>query len=424
MDWSQFPYGSVLPQEAVAEVTAKWSADETTTYTQEVRFFDFEANGKPFTQVAIVLTPAEPLVIDGKRVVMVVSEPGHDSAREFVEDDLRREGPGPWLARRGVTFIALCRLGRWNFLTDDPLGSWKSVPLEQRMPIFHRGQKAHWPASEYETIDAGGVSSPTGSAFCRMPRRGSALEAHMMAVTPATVLRGFRIAIEACGVVENRKDILLLYWGFSTGGAFLWALAKSLAPDGVASFGMANFPISYYATRGFKDEHRWLYDKSAFRVRERNYADFAFFSPDLTEEERQVQWQEALNSARFKSYEDTFMFFNAGALTESLARLWNEDFLPADVRERGFAALVRENIDLSFPDDTLRTVRCLELAGTRDEIQPPEVTAVAASVTRRHLAAHHLLFIEGYHHSIAADQVPAFASIWLEAIAAGYFTAS
>ena len=37
--------------------------------------------------------------------------------RTFIRDNAGKEGLGPWLARRGVTFIQLCRLGRWNFWT-------------------------------------------------------------------------------------------------------------------------------------------------------------------------------------------------------------------------------------------------------------------------------------------------------------------
>ena len=84
-------------------------------------------------------------------------------------------------------------------------------------------------------------------------------------------------------------------------------------------FGMSTFPVAFYATRAIEEEHRWLYDASALRVRERGKKDFAFFSPDLSGAERDKQWAEALNSPRYKSFEDTFMFFNVAALTERLA---------------------------------------------------------------------------------------------------------
>ncbi len=422
MSWRPFDSGTTIPASDAGEMAARWSGSRLCGFTQEVRYFDFENNGRPFTQVAIVFSPQEPLHIEGRRVVMVASEAGHDNGREFAEDDCRREGPGPWLARRGITFIALCRLGRWNFLTDDPLGSWESIPLDQRMPVFHRGQRQHWPATDYETTGAAGVSSPTGSQFCRFPRKGSELEAQMMALTPTTTIRGFQEALRGCGIVQDRRNILLLYWGFSTGGAFLWPLAKAFAPDGIASFGMAHFPICYFASRAARHDFRWLYDPSTFRLRERGYEDFSFFSRDLPDDERRAQWKEALKSPRFKSFEDTFMFFNVAALTEGISRLWNASFLPPETRDRGFSRLVQENLELCFPDDSLSGINVLELSGTRDEIHPPEVVRLASSVVQPHCKRHLLLFLEGLHHSISADQVPLFASVWLDALHAGYFT--
>ena len=35
---------------------------------------------------------------------------------DFVSTVEGREGPAVWLAKRGVTFVALTRVGRWNFL--------------------------------------------------------------------------------------------------------------------------------------------------------------------------------------------------------------------------------------------------------------------------------------------------------------------
>lgn len=417
----QFEDGAIISAAELERIAARWQGRETGGFRQEVRFFDFESNGKPFTQVAIVLTPDRPLFVNGRKVVMVASEGGHDSGREFVEDDLHREGPGIWLARRGVTFIALTRLGRWNFLADEALGSWRSVPLDRRMPVFHRAQAGHWEAADFTTEGAAGVSSPTGSQACRFPRPGSALEAHMMALTPTTSMTGFERALDGLGILADRANLLLLYWGFSTGGAFLWPFAKKVAPDGIAGFGMATFPVAYYASRGFRGDHRWLYDSSAFRVRERGLSDYAFFSPDLTDEERLPRFQEALRSARFKSFEDTFMFFNVAALTESVTRLWNAPFLPAEIRARGFAALLRENLDLAFPDSSLAPVRVLELSGTRDEILPDEIVRVSAEVVRPYCDRYTAQQLEGLHHSIDAGQTPLFASVWLEAIVSGYF---
>jgi pimeloyl-ACP methyl ester carboxylesterase len=292
------------------------------------------------------------------------------------------------------------------------------------MPLYHRGQNARWSDKDYEVIAAEGVSSVTGSDYCRVPRRGSALEAHMMALTPTTVIRGFREALAGCPELADRSKALLLYWGFSTGGAFLWPLAKHVTPDGIAGFGMSNYPVALYATRAAKGNHNNLYEKSALRVRERGRKDFAFFSAELPDDERERQWQEALRSPRFKSFEDTFMFFNVGALSESIARLWFSGDLPDDVRRRGFADLLKANLDLAFPDSALANVRVLNLTGTDDEIQPPAVVRGVSAVVRPYCRTYKSMFLEGLHHSISHEQARLFGSVWLDAIAAHYFSPS
>ncbi|MEA2982847.1 MAG: hypothetical protein QOF09_4670 [Alphaproteobacteria bacterium] len=422
IDWQVLANESTLSTAAMAEMADRWDKRELTSFRQEVRFFEFEDNGKPFTQVAVVLTPDRPLVVDGRRVVFVASEGGHDNGREFFSDDLCREGAGPWLAKRGVTFIALCRLGRWNFMANEAFGSWRDVPLERRMPIFHRGQNTYWRESEYDVVPAGEVSSETGSEFCRVPKSGSDLESHMMALTPTTVISGFRNALSGCPEIADRSDVLLLYWGFSTGGAFLWPLAKQVVPDGIAGFGMSNFPVALYATRAAKGNHKNLYEKSGLRLRERGRKDFSFFSSGLSDAERERQWQEALRSPRFKSYEDTFMFFNIAALSEWIARLWFAGDLPDDVRNAGFGELLKRNIDLLFPDEALSSVRVLNLTGTNDEIQSAAVVRGISAVVRPYCRTYKSLFLEGLHHSISAEQARLFGSVWLDAIKSRYFS--
>jgi len=422
VDWRALPDESTLSATEIGEIARRWELREATGFSQSIRFFDFEDNGKPFTQVAVVLAPDRPLVVDGRRVVFVASEGGHDNGREFFSDDLCREGAGPWLAKRGVTFIALCRLGRWNFLSEEPFGSWRDVPLTQRMPIFHRGQNAHWSESEYDVFAADGVSSVTGSEHCRVPKPGSDLEAHVMALTPTTVMRGFQQALAGCPEIADRANVLLLYWGFSTGGAFLWPFARHVVPDGIAGFGMSNYPVALYATRAVKGNHRNLYEKSALRLRERGRADFAYFSGGLSDAEREQQWGEALRSPRFKSFEDTFMFFNVAALSECIARLWFSGSLPEDIRRRGFSDLLKSNLDLAFPDAALSNVRVLNLTGTNDEIQPPDVVRGVSAVVRPHCQTYRNVFLEGLHHSISADQARLFGSVWLEAIDQRYFS--
>lgn len=47
-----------------------------------------------------------------------------------------------------MTFIALNRIGRWNFFAPDRSGSWETIPLNDRMPIFSQHQKAYWPSDD------------------------------------------------------------------------------------------------------------------------------------------------------------------------------------------------------------------------------------------------------------------------------------
>jgi pimeloyl-ACP methyl ester carboxylesterase len=422
VDWNALASGSVLPASAIADAIDRAKGDADIPFTQDVRYFDFESYGKPFTQVALVLEPERALRVNGRRVVLVTSEGGSDNGRTFIRDNAGKEGLGPWLARRGVTFIQLCRIGRWNLLSSDPLGSWRDVPLGGRMPVFHRRQERHWSADDYVTVAADGVSSPTGSQSCRTPRAGCDLEGYMLALLPVTQMRGFDLAIRALVAMDKRDDVLLLYYGFSTGGAYLWPLAKQLPPDGIAGYGMSNFPVTYFSSRSAKGNYEWLYDRSAARLRERGTKDFEFFNRDLGEVQRAELWQQALHAPRFKSFEDTFMFYNVAALSESSARLWNAPFLPAADRERGFPTLLRENLDLCFPDEKLASIRVLDLYGTRDEVLTPDVARAVLTTVGPYCRKYRMAFLDGYHHSISSDHVEAFGSLWLDAIRAGYFS--
>ncbi len=416
------PEGQIVDRAALQASIDRAGARERCGFRRDVRFFDFEANGKPFTQAAILFVPEKPLRVDGRRVVLIASEGGSDNGRAFVRDNEGRDGIGPWLASRGVTFMTLCRIGRWNFLSDEELGSWRDVPLGARMPVFWRGQKQHWSPDTFDTIGAEGVSSPTGSTACRVPRKGSALEAHMLALTPDASMQGFEAALRNTPELGDASDRLLLYWGFSTGGCYLWALARRVAPDGLLGYGTTSLPVAYFASRAVTDDFKWLYDPSAFRVRERGANDFAFFNAGLPAQERDRLWQEVLHAPRFKSHEDTLMFFNVAALSETIARLWNADFLPDDVRCRGFADLLKTNLDLCFPGEHLRNVSVLELFGADDEILPPQTARLAADVMRPYTKRFRQAFLPGLHHSVAADHAQAFGSVWLDAIEAGWFS--
>lgn len=91
-----------------------------------------------------------------------------------------KEGIGVWLAKRGVTFIGLTRVGRWNFLAPDGSGSWKDIPLDQRMPIFNRDQKVIWSPDDYtgmaylyRTAKQGNFTLPYDRSALRVRERGT-----------------------------------------------------------------------------------------------------------------------------------------------------------------------------------------------------------------------------------------------------------
>src|SRR6476620_6088403 len=147
-----------MGQAAITEILRGNDYPETGTYRQAIDFIDFSENGQTFTQVVVTLTPDKPRLRNGKKLVVVGGEPGSEYAMDFVTTVEGKEGPAIWLAKRGVTFVALTRVGRWNFLAPTKDGSWESVPIGERMPIFERSQTAHWTEQDYtvKTGPAGG----------------------------------------------------------------------------------------------------------------------------------------------------------------------------------------------------------------------------------------------------------------------------
>src|SRR6185436_16257566 len=160
--------------ELAAIVAAPDEYPATSGFTQRVEYIDFGSFGQDFTQVVVILTPDKPRLHKGRKLAVVGGEPGSEYAGDFLETPEGREGPGVWLARRGITFVALTRVGRWNFLAPGETGSWESVPLEARMPIFNRRQKAHWTSADYEVKSSGIQGATSGdSAVYRIPRPGA-----------------------------------------------------------------------------------------------------------------------------------------------------------------------------------------------------------------------------------------------------------
>src|SRR5215467_12445463 len=171
--WDIPPDNGTMPRAAIEEILRSNEYPETSGYKQAIDFIDFSDNGQNFTQVVVTLTPDHPRLRNGKKLVVVGGEPGSEYAMDFVTTVEGKEGPAIWLAKRGITFVALTRVGRWNFLAPSKDGSWETVPLGERMPIFNRAQKSHWPASDYQTVDPRSVPSANTSSAYRYPKRGT-----------------------------------------------------------------------------------------------------------------------------------------------------------------------------------------------------------------------------------------------------------
>ena len=420
--WNLPQDNATFTKAEIAQVLAGNDFPETTQYRQKIDYIDFDSYGRKFTQVVVRLEPERPRLYKGKKIVVVAGEAGSEYGMDFIETVEGKEAMGPWLARRGITFIAPTRVGRWNFLAPDGTGSWKDVPLAERMPIFNRDQKAHWTADDYTSQPVTTTSSSTASEMMRVPKPGSELYKQMLAANPVTMLTGYRKAIEHVLPPAERKKSVLLYWGMSTGGAFLWPLAKYVTPDGYLSWGTVSTGIAYFNSSARAGNYNWPYEKSVLRVRERGTRDFNFYTRHIPQETKDIWWQNALKNPRFKSVEDSTMFFNSGALGEMAMRLWQEDFLPAEYRKEGIARFVQDYIDVSYPPKELKNAVALELNGTLDEVQTPAVVTAERAIMEPYLAKYQLIGVEDFHHYLfTQDSIKVVGSLWLRFIESGYF---
>ena len=420
-DWSLPGDRETLKRDALAAILARDDYPATTGFTKRVDYIDFESFGQAFTQVVVTLTPDRARLHRGRKLVVVGAEPGSEYAGDFLETPEGKEGPGAWLARRGVTFVALTRVGRWNFLAPGDTGSWEGVPVETRMPMFNRRQAAHWSAADYE-VKASGVQGATSgdSAVYRIPRAGTALYKQMLAAAPATYLTGYRLAIERA--VPDRAGSFVLYWGMSTGGAFLYPLARWLPPDGYLGWGTSSTGLAYLYRRAKSGDFNQPYAQSALRLRERGLDDFTYYTKGLDEATRLAWWKNAQKGPRFKSGEDPMMQFGAAALTETAMRLWTSDFLPASYREAGLASFVKEMMEPSFPPAELKRVAVLEMNGTRDEAIPPRTVDAHREVMEPHARKYRVARLEDLpHYLFTQDQVKLVGTLWLRFIESGYF---
>lgn len=411
-----------LRAEAVREILAGADYPETSAYTQRTEFIDFVANGRAFTQVVVILTPDTPRLHRGRRLVVVGAEPGSEYGMDFISTVERREGPGIWLAKRGVTFVALTRVGRWNFLAPGGDGSWETVPLGQRMPMFSRMQTAHWPATEYEVRRSGAlqVTSANVSPVYRFPRKGTELEKQMLAATPRVFIEGYRLAIEKA--IPDRSGTFVLFWGMSTGGASLYPLAKYYTPDGYLGWGTSSTGLAHVNNRTLAGNFDNIYEPMALRVRERGLDDFEFYTKTIDPDTRARWWKAALRSPRFKSTEDAAMYLAAGALAEHGLRLWQSDVLPAAARAPGFAAFMQSMFETSYPPAELKKVAILDLNGTEDETLPPATVDRNRTVMEPYARKFRVGRIEGLHHYLfTQESIKVVGTTWLRYIESGYF---
>ena len=409
-----------MPKETVAAIVAGNDYPETTTYKQNIELIDFVANGHTFTQVLVTLTPDRPLIRNGKRVVVVGAEPGSEYAMDFVSTAEGKDGVGAWLAKRGVTFVALTRVGRWNFLAPTGDGSWESVPLEKRMPMFNRDQKTHWTEADYLVQQAPASNTSASSSVYRFPREGSDLQKYMIATTGNVFVEGYRLALEKA--ISDRANALVLFWGWSTGGPSIYTLAKYYLPDGYMGWGMSTTALASAVRAARANNFTGLYDRSALRVRERGLDDFDFYTKNIDPETKARWWKGSLKDPRFKGAEDAPMGLTASAMTEHALRLWNSDFLPTDVRQRGLPALILSMFEPSFPPEELKKVPILEVNGTLDEVLPPPVVDGNRQSMEAYARKYRIGRIEGLHHYLyTQEDTKVVAFTFLRYIESGYF---
>ena len=395
----------------------------TSTFKRAIAFIDFSSHGQKFTQVVVTLTPDKPRLHQGKKLVVVGGEPGSEWAWDFLQTPEGGEGPAVWLAKRGVTFVALTRVGRWNFFAKDGTGSWAEIPIDQRMPIFNRAQSAPWTTADFDVKRSVQKEATSGdSSVYRMPKPDSLLYKQMLATTPITYLKGYRLAVEHAVPTNERASAFVLFWGMSTGGAFLYPLAKQFKPDGYLGWGTSSTGLAYVYRKAKQGDFSTPYTQTALRLRERGFDDFGYYTKDLDEATRRTWWQSALREPRFKSGEDAPMQFNVASLSEVALRLWLSDFLPADERKAGLSQFIRDMIEPSFPPAELKDLAILDINGTKDEAIGPKIVDAHREVMEPAVRRYRVARVEGFQHYLyRQESIKVVGNLWLRFIESGYF---
>ena len=418
--WELPPDNGTMGQDTIAAILSANDYPETSGYRQSIDFIDFSAYGQKFTQVVVTLTPDRPRLRNGKKIVVVGGEPGSEYAMDFVRTVEDKDGAAVWLAKRGITFVGPTRVGRWNFLAPTKDGSWESVPLGERMPIFERSQTAHWTEKDY-TVKRGPAGGGAASGqVSRYPQPGTLLEKQLMAATGNTFIEGYRLALEKA--IPDRQNSLVLFWGMSTGGSTLYPLAKHYTPDGYLGWGTSTTGLAAATGRTRSGNYNGIYEQNAVRVRERGLDDFEYYTKEIDPQTRAKWWQAAQRNPRFKSTEDPPMQFGASALAETALRLWHSDFLPEENRKRGLVAFMHDIFEPSFPPAELKKVPVLDLNGTRDEVLPPATVDANRKVMEPYTKRYRIGRIEGLHHYLfTQDSIKTVVTTWLRYIDSGHF---
>jgi len=422
--WDIPPDKGTVSKEEISEIVSGDEYPETTTYTKNIYYLDFISYGIKFTQVVIRLTPKEPHIRNNQKLVVVGAEPGSEYGMDFLETVERKEGMGVWLAKRGITFIALTRVGRWNFLDDAGNGSWKNIPLEERMPIFNRDQKSNWSPDDYTVQKLKSATTTAPRAVYRFPKEGTELYNQMLAANPRTLIMGYKYGLELVLPSEERDQSLVLFWGMSTGGAFLWPLAKHYEPDGYLGYGTSSTGLAYLYKEAARGKFGNPYTKSFLRVRQRGTEDLDFYTRHIKDQTiKDAWWENILRSPRFKSVEDPEMMFHTGTLSEMAVKLWIADFLPIEYKKNGFAKFMKDIMEPSFPPtEELRDVPVLEMNGTLDEVLPPKVVDQQREIMEPYCGKYRVARIQDFHHYLfTQDMNKVVGSLWLKFIESGYF---
>ena len=420
--WELPADNGTMGKETIAAILAGNDYPETSGYRQSIDFIDFTAYGQKFTQTVVTLTPDRPLIRNGKKIVVVGGEPGSEYAMDFVRTVEDKDGAAVWLAKRGITFVGPTRVGRWNFLAPTKDGSWESVPLGSRMPIFERTQTAHWTENDYviSRTGAGGSGGSAPGQVARVPKPGTLLEKQLLAATGNTFIEGYRLALVKA--IPDRQNSLVLFWGMSTGGSTLYPLAKYYTPDGYLGWGTSSTGLASAAGRSVVGNFTAVYEPTAARVRERGIDDFDLYTKEIDPQTKAKWWQAAQRNPRFKSTEDPPMQFGASAIAETAMRLWNSDFLPQENRRRGLAAFMQEMFEPTYPPEELKQAAVLDLNGTRDEVLPPATVDANRKVMEPYAKKYRVGRIEGLHHYLfTQDSIKTVVTTWMRYIESGYF---